>query len=932
MITYKQIYLDLLKERNCLERHIDTLSNVQKKRYSLVCKNIENIKNPVSSTLVDKVLFVKEQSISLDNLSHSSDYFFFDGTSVFLWYSSLVNYYVEEKMKEEEEFVFLDMYKCSLKEENFSSKLLYFQMVMRFVRKKSFCEFLGIKPYLYRDFYYNRLDKNVLETIMENLSHLNLLSFNTVQQREIKKFLSVLEEEKRLQQWQQKINEIIEYIRVHQVSVIPQNVYFSDGSYLMGKWFYSFLRKKNDPQNLSLKKIKKRGLYQVVKELYNSNTVPLHVGIPFDYGSSLRRVLTLYCLDSEQVFTAFKIPNLCMVQILENKLIPREDFILDVLRFLNNLPISDAYEKEFVEEAIQAYEKLKSMHLKGDKLFFVYYPKEEEAKYLELWKGFDSTVLAKVRIKNYDWYLKCLTYFYICKSKRRKPNTEDYFYDASSCYRWLTTQKRASAGRLKFKINEEQNAMLKVVLQEENLMNAKKDEKEQEVLANIDSFLDNIEKSIFNHDKILADLCFKEIQLVDAWRIICRPLMQREVPFTEQQIKRIKSLRWKMIEKKKSNLNHFDAINFGYELACFMDSLHFTIESLMEMFSFSRMTIVHYMLNINLPSLNHTQKMLSVLEKFDLTLCRDDQVEDIAHFKKVLLSLSEYLQVNLSFKKDVFSTNTVSYTCNLLKDIPISCLKEIHDEDIAWYEEFKKVYKIMWAGVEEDASFKLPSCRWFKREVYKMSLGQYSPAKKDVLHYLYFLYQKKVMPQKENYFIYKFISLSNFIYENGRIPKPKELLLFDNTDGNRFYYMIVSSIQNTSSNYLYLSSALQEQMKLLVQYMALCRRKRNRYPKDKIEGEKFFLGERIENIRICLGFSRNDFLTKMGWSEEEMQAFCSNRISLEEQHIESLLHLFEEMKGRSLRKDQLEEMQDFIRVLITKQLDDNFALKFTPKE
>ena len=78
MITYKQIYLDLLKERNCLERHIDTLSNVQKKRYSLVCKNIENIKNPVSSTLVDKVLFVKEQSISLDNLSHSSDYFFFD--------------------------------------------------------------------------------------------------------------------------------------------------------------------------------------------------------------------------------------------------------------------------------------------------------------------------------------------------------------------------------------------------------------------------------------------------------------------------------------------------------------------------------------------------------------------------------------------------------------------------------------------------------------------------------------------------------------------------------------------------------------------------------------------------------------------------------------------------------------------------------------
>ncbi len=42
--------------------------------------------------------------------------------------------------------------------------------------------------------------------------------------------------------------------------------------------------------------------------------------------------------------------------------------------------------------------------------------------------------------------------------------------------------------------------------------------------------------------------------------------------------------------------------------------------------------------------------------------------------------------------------------------------------------------------------------------------------------------------------------------------------------------------------------------------------------------------------------------------------------------------MFDEMKNKNLRKDQLEEMQDFIRVLATKKLDDDFYLRFCPKK
>ena len=574
MRSYKDVYYDLLKEKKNLQKKEKSFSLPLKNRFSLICQNIANIEKPLTDDFLSKVLFIKKSGVHLNELSFTSDFQFSDKTSVFLWYSSLVDYYLSNRMTEEEEIVFLDMFQVSLGKNNFQSAVLYLQMVLKMTDQENFCAFLGIKSYLYKKFYNLKCDKKVIIFIIDYLSGKNLSFLTTLQKKEVDSFLNVLKEKSEglkeftkndksstkalvtqafKENMQKKIAEILQYIQKNKVSSISSDVLFSDGKNML-KWYNSHLRYDCFVYaNLELLEIKKRGAYQIAKELYNPSTVSLHKEVSVDYGSSLRKVMVIYCLNLEGLSSLFKIPARFLLKIMENKLVPTEEFVDCVLAFLKDLSICDDYQKEFLEEAISAYEHLKSLHLEGDKLSFIIYPATQEEEYLTLWNDFDSSVLEKVRKTNYDWYLKCLTIYYIFNKRNGTITKDEFFYDGSIANKWMTTQSRAAMGKIK-SLSKEQSLMMDRIDTllsnvEYNFM-CKNDEKT--ILLNaFDQVCQAFEVDIQQNGDISLDSYYENVPLRNLWNYIYNTLARKETPYSHEQILKVKELRRKVISNQK---------------------------------------------------------------------------------------------------------------------------------------------------------------------------------------------------------------------------------------------------------------------------------------------------------------------------------------------------------------------------------------------
>lgn len=985
MQNFQTIYKDLLKEKEqmlsspILKRYLelkkqkslslsakkemdDIIHSNDFKQYKILLINIENIKNPISEDFFNKITFIQNSSIRPHKLIWSRDVCFLDGSSIFLWYSSLISLYqkgIQEKEKDEAVF---DLYRYSLGKDSFQTRFYLLQFALK-KSNNAFCDFLGINYYLYKPVSRLNCNSSVLERISSRLSTVHLFSFTSFQLPLFRSFLEVLEEEKgRLlekeskkeekeakgtskkkelhiipEEMQKKAEEMVHYISKNNVSSISCHVLFSDGTN-MQTWFEKLCNINRDAiLSKEEEEVVQKSIYQIILALFNEKTTPLHTGIEIDYGSSLKRVIAYFGFIPSSLVKYLRIPSSILNKIMENKIIPTEEEIDCILSFLQQIPCENVYQQNLVSSARKTYSDLKSLALEGDVIPFVIYGEEKEKEYLAYFEEVPSAFLEKVKVQNYDWYMKCLTYLYICKIRGTKPTTMDYFYDGTIVYKWLFTQNRFLSGVDHHFFTKEQLAMLELVQKEISLIELKKEKESTEsiVFSHFDSFIEAFNEAITNNGDIPNDVFLNEVSLAEAWSILYKELENKNLPFTREQIKKIKELRRKLIYLKKKNTKYTENITFGYELTCFADSLHLTLDHLDEFFPVSRSALWHFSSNKVFPSYRIIQTMLASLNEIDYSLYRLDQVEDIKHFKSYLLSIEKrYLDYKELNRETMFaSPSPFPVTGNLASDIPKEVIKEVQDTDTKWYKEFERIYNaILECSFDETLSlgdlFMRP---WFKEEVYKVTIGNSTKTKENLLHYLYAFQQKVYGKRKERLFLIRFSDLETFIYENKRIPYSGEIFLNGENDGEAFYRMLRDYFYGTKDYYNFLSDGFLEQIKILMQFITACQREKYNYDSDKVVNQKFYLGQRLNNIRICLGFSVKTFPKRLGWDANEVANLYSNRKPLPYEFVSSLLHLFKEMEP-NLREDQLKEVQEFIGVLKTGKLDDSFAFKFGKKD
>ena len=103
----------------------------------------------------------------------------------------------------------------------------------------------------------------------------------------------------------------------------------------------------------------------------------------------------------------------------------------------------------------------------------------------------------------------------------------------------------------------------------------------------------------------------------------------KDTIFDEEQIKKYKELRRNFVSLNRENNKNcgYILLDFGYELAYFLDIMGWTRDKFSEMMGCSRSSFSFYSTNFSRPSEEMVESFVEKLRLLDKTQFRDDQIE-----------------------------------------------------------------------------------------------------------------------------------------------------------------------------------------------------------------------------------------------------------------------------------------------------------------
>lgn len=972
MIHYQEQYQKLLRVREQMETDSDiqqfnnllskkdlTLQesrelmrlrkNKRVRKYSTIQTNINQIENPIDNLFFEKIAYIKNMGINPFSLNLSSDYSFPDGSSVYLWISSLVGFYMRHNLiKDEISTPLLQLYKQCVDYSSFSGRVQYLQFLLKFPEKDDFCLFLGIHPYLYIKLLRFNCNIKVIQIIISTLDKKDISFYSSLQQEEIKSFYLLLK--RKLKSMPQEIEEsskairkntisnnhachleeLLAYVKEHSISSIPRNVKFRDGQNMFN-WLNNLSKRVCTKASyvLSDEEIKKT-VYKIAKDLYNDTTLPLYEGVSFNYGASLQRVILVYHIRQNYLFEKLLIPYTYLLPILQNKKFPNLTFIEKILSFLLSLPCDTMYQKEFVEEAIAVFTALKDIPIKGEVLDYTIYPADEENTYLENIGEVDISLLKRIKEQNYDWYMKCITLLFLYHTKNRTPLSNEFFYDGTLIFKWLLTQRKAK----KFmEFSKEKEELVEILNKHFAYYSTRVSSFS---VSHCDEILNLFESQINSYGYIQREGFYKTRSLTSLWKEFYYLLKREEPPFSLEQIKRYKELRYRVIyhEKMKriSQKLSNSSFNFGYELARLADGLFISVEKLGILLKINPSSLNAYSNNMTLPRLENLEQLLETITHLDVSVYREDQLEDIEHFKQFILDLVVYRNRHLSDFTMYYQRIQKEYDIfSVTGDISPVMIEAIKKEDSSWFKKYEEIYLDVTNDKETfcDSAQRIASFSWFKIETHKGIKGELSPLKQYFLCCLFYL--RFFVKNKVTSFMQSFLVFETFVYENERLPMKDELVISKESEGTTFYNSLIEQYFRTSRNYtLFLPEEMHERIKNLMQYIGYLRRKVMTYRADFQDDTGLYLGERIDHVRIALRLQKEDFACKLGWNAEEFDVILHNRVALTEAQITSLLSFLEGQEG--LREDHIRDITELSTILGKRKIDVGRTFHLSKKE
>lgn len=942
--------------------------------------------NPFDEKLESRIEYLKSKGYNSKALS-SFDYndAFEDDVPVKLWLKSVFYHYnsgnIDEKIKnnivELYKFLYRDMDKGTIE-----SKLAYNFFVLGFILNEpieEFLESLDMKSYYWRDVKSGYLDLKVRQIVRtieclkvrlnsslnDNvneliLSIISLLESKKEKELETNKVLVERKKEKRAKNSENVIEkkncvinfktlesyfkELKELTAKDEIVKLELSMFFSNGKKIKTWWDKLLLNIINDSFDLSVKEYIQQNAYDILYLLTNERKYPLYEGSNINYGPALRRLFLTFDNNLDNVFGKIAIPQSIISKLMFNSCYPSEENVKMILNYINNISLENYLPcyKTIVDEATlvcnELLKEIKEKNIKSGS--YEIYSIENIKEYEEIIKSeVDENILADVKNNNYDWYVKCITYYYISKTKGGLPSSNMYFYDGSIIHKWYMTQVRTLTKENGCAyLTDKQVIMLNKV---EDLRNKAFQEKknstdvEYSFKNNFVKYFMTVKEYIETNKKLPTSEKIDSFYLLDIWNYMGALVHQKETWLSDEQIMLIKNLRqyYCIMEKSKNKIQQKFNINFGVNFALFLESIGMSLSKFADFSGFSLAAVNNFSRNSNLPSEKSLELMLLSVNSLDESNYRADQIKDIEEFKRFLCELlKENLKVkrvDCQFIEYYFTDIEINFgqTGDIFEDVPKDILDVVIKSDKNWFDDAVATAKYL-ANVGENSSRNtISSLSWYNRETNKIRANRYSYEKKVIFKYLLELNNRKVKYKHYPTFLYKMEKLEEFVHQNCRFPVEDELIYDDETKGSIFYGQIREVQFHFTNRLSFLEDAERIRIKKLFQDLAIYERPFITF-EDSFDNGQVKIGQRLNFLRISLGYSKKSFPEHLGWSQAGMSDIYNNRISLSDSQINDLYKFLESIDKTSLRIDQISDLEEFISVLNNRSFEkEGMALK-----
>lgn len=923
------------------------------RRYVSACKVLEVYKNAFD----DKFDSRYEEFYKMNLLSggiNLSNTCFSDGLCVRNWLEAVWSCYknkeVDDDLYNKLKELYLGFYDKS------KNKLAYLVRSLFFATKMDYLEVASIfdvKEYVVKNLLRESYVLNPVlgQYILASLKSLDLDEYDHRQQvviGELIVYISSLDLQKKVVYKEVKVvddpvdekvytyrfGELKKLIIKNELSNIGPNLKFSDGLFIATWWSKVNAMVNNGSEHYDF-------LLSYVSDIkmeLQSNEKKLKTLNPkssYDYGTCLYNVAICFGLNSDKLlFEKIGIPSSLLHKIFNNELYPSMEMIEMFNEWLSKLVPSNNKQTVVLKQAIELCENMmeEAKSVEPDKgSSFTIFSLDKLDLYLENF-SFDTKIMDIVKKQNLDWYYKCISYHYnVNVLGDGKCYSDVYFYDGTVMMKWIQTQKRTLAGTKNgLKLSKEQIEMVNYVLYVRSEHKVKEDISDV-VKKYFDEYYSIFKENIDAGERKIDSVRVHGYYLEEIWKYINNQLHIKNTILTVEQIKKYKELRRNYVSLNRENNKNcgFILIDFGYEMAYFLDIMGWTRDKFSEMMECSRSNFSFYSSNYSRPSEEMVESFVEKLRQLDKTQFRDDQIEDIENFIKVLRSLSKEREkrresvINFSILEDPDIKNVIyGETRDVYDDVPSEYLLSVEKNDPEWFDKFIRMVDLLNDREALDNRIKVSAYRsqWFLKYQRNVKSGSVSLDKKILLGYL-----AKLSKDNGAYVDYSILMdkcdvIEEYILKNGVLPEVNDQNRFSDGTCMRHFFVSMRDMYfgYEPDRYKYCDESAYEKIKELAQVGFVATRRLSK--PDRIVDSKMYLGGRLGLLRISLGMSKPMFAEFLGLSEELMYDIYANRIPLSEKVIKVLNDKLTNVDYFSLREDQIVDIAELLNVINNKVL------------
>lgn len=938
--------------------------------------------NPIDETYEEKINYIIRNELD-SKLITTFDYddCFLDGVPIKLWVQSVIDFWYKNGLDENKKITLCNLYRYLYRSKDngsLESKISYNLFVLRFALNLSiedYLEKMGQKIYFWGDIRSGILNlkyKKSLRILMfleellntETDSFTNDLIRNTISLLEAKN-KEIIEKIKEISNSVKNIisskssdekvcideklllsrfNEVKDYAITSDSFDISTSATFSDGVKMKSWWIRIRTLLYNNELESEISEVIRENIYQVLCLLTENKKCDLYKESSINYGPVFYRLFWFFDNILDDVFYKTGIPRSILAKLYINKYYPSEADVYKIIEYIKNISLFEPKYKILLDEATTICNSLleeikeKKINKRSYQVYSLINFVEYENVFKENFKMFfDITMLEKVKEHDYDWYVKAVTYYYICKTTDAYPSTTLYFDDGSIIYKWYNTQLRTSNGRSDcYEFIAEQEIVVKFI------SDLRQDIKERQIEAKDISlaikndfykYYSALKEYIEKNKKLPDKEKIDNIYLNDIWNYLGDMIFIKETSLTNEQIILVKELRNYYIASQKA-LNKItveDDFNFSYKMAIFLDRMKMSMPELAEKIGCSFAVLSKYSGNYNLPSYSSCDLFVKFLNNIDTSKYRDDQIADIEDFKNLILEIKDYRKkaknlINHETINEYLSDFNVNFgnENDIYLDVPKEILDTIIKIDYEWFSDVEKISR----QLLNDDDCTLSKFSWYLKEVPKIKIPGYLYEKKVLIKYLMKLNKKKQIEKNYKMFNYKIELLEIFITEFRRIPDDTELNYVDGSKGKVFFLKLRDLHYGFVNRYSYIEEKDKVRIKNLLQKAEISTRP-NDFEEDSIvDINNIKIGTRLNMLRLSLGLSKPMFVDALGWSIKGMADIYNNRIPLTLKQINDLYKFVKNIDRSTLREDQIEDLDQFINIFSTMSLNStNMKLK-----